>query len=158
MTQKYHKVAVFAGSFSPFTLGHADVVKRALAMGFDVHICVGVNVRKEGDLDAAEQRAQHIRSLWRNCPAVTVATWSGLTAQYAAEVGADCLLRSVRSAKDYEYERDMADYHLTRYGLDTILFMARPQLSFVSSSLVRELQAFGESADDMLPTPDDCNL
>ena len=156
MTQKYHKVAVFAGSFRPFTIGHADVVKRALKLVDEVHICVGVNVNKPGDCDDACQRARHISALWSGCPAVTVATWQGLTADYAAKVGACCLIRSVRSVKDYEYERDMADFHLQRFGLDTILLSARPELACISSSLVRELEAFGKDVSDYLPTADFC--
>lgn len=158
MTHKSHRIGVFAGTFRPFTLGHADVVKRALALLDEVHICVGVNVAKPGEAHDAEERAAHIAALWSGSPRVKVCTWSGLTADYATKVGACCLLRSIRSVRDYEYERDMADYHLAACGLDTILLDARPQLAYVSSSLVREMQAMGKDPAAFLPTPQDCTI
>lgn len=158
MTQKSHRVAVFAGSFRPFTIGHADVVKRALGIVDEVHICIGVNICKPDAAAEAQLRAEQIADLWSGCPRVTVTTWAGLTADYAAKVGACCLLRSVRSVKDYEYERDMADFHLQEYGLDTLLLTARPRLACISSSLVRELQAFGKDTSELLPTREFCSI
>lgn len=140
------RAAVFAGTFNPFTIGHADIVRRALEIFDAVHICVGVNYAKSADHGADEQRARDIKAIWADDPRVTAECWAGLTADYAAKVGATHLLRGVRSVKDYEYERDMADANRAISGLDTVILFAAPELAFVTSSLVRELEAHGKDA------------
>ena len=153
MTRRYPETrsAVFAGTFNPFTIGHADIVRRALEIFDSVHICVGVNLAKQASHEADEQRARSIKALWADDPRVTAECWGGLTADYAAKVGASHLLRGVRSVKDYEYERDMADANRAISGLDTVILFAAPELAFVTSSLVRELQAHGKDASRLLP-------
>lgn len=146
------KTALFAGSFRPFTIGHADIVDRALQIFDRVIICIGVNYGKEHDSDT-DRRLSDIRSIYAGNPAVTVTARHGLTVDIAREEGADCLLRAVRSVKDYEYERDMADANRALSGIETIILVARPELSYISSSLVRELQSYGRDVSAMLPHP-----
>lgn len=138
----------FAGSFNPFTVGHASVVERALAMGFSqVVIGVGHNSAKPSN-----GRAEAIRQLYAGEPRVTVVEYSGLTADAASASGADCLLRAVRSVRDYEYERDLADANRALAGLETVLLPALPGQAWVSSSLVRELEALGRDTTALLPS------
>ncbi len=145
------KIAVFAGSFDPFTIGHAHIVRRALEIFDRVDIVLGVNVNKPDAAARASERAAHIAAIYGSQPKVKVATWSGLTADYAKAEGARFLLRGVRSVKDYEYELSMADANAT-FGLETVVLLTSPTLSFVSSSLVRELKAFGKDVSEYLPT------
>lgn len=145
------RVALFAGSFNPFTRGHASVVERALPLFDRIIIAVGVNAAKEADEAAAAARADAIRRLYegRN---VEVISYSGeLTVDVAARTGARWLLRGVRSVKDFEYERDLADINRKLSGIETVLLYSLPEHAAISSSVVRELQSYGRDVADMLP-------
>jgi len=148
---KEMKIAVFAGSFAPFTIGHAHIVKRGLEIFDRVDIVLGVNVNKLEASTGASERADRIAALYASQPRVKVSMWTGLTADYAKKEGARFLLRGVRSVKDYEYELGIADANAT-LGLETVVLFTTPALSFVSSSLVRELAAFGKDVSEYLPT------
>ena len=143
-------IAFFAGSFDPFTIGHASIVARALNLFDEIVIGVGINSLKTS-AEEAERRAKHIVSLYEKEHRVKVSTYSGLTVDAAHDAGATCLLRGVRSVKDFEYERDMADINRQLSGLETVLLYSLPEYSAVSSSLVRELQAFGKDVSSYLP-------
>ena len=139
MTQKYpeNTGALFAGTFNPFTIGHADIVRRGVEMFGRVVICLGINMEKP-DCEAP-MRALEIKALYVDEPRVSVIWWAGLTTEAAKEHGCNVLLRGVRSVKDFEYERDLADINRRISGIDTVMLMARPELACVSSSMVREL-------------------
>ncbi len=143
-------IAFFAGSFDPFTVGHASIVERGLNMFDEIVIGVGINTLKTS-VEEAERRATRIIRLYENEPRVIVSTYAGLTVDAARESGASCLLRGVRSVKDFEYERDMADVNRQLSGLETVLLYSLPEQSAVSSSIVRELQAFGKDVSHYLP-------
>lgn len=148
---------LFAGSFDPFTVGHKDIVDRALDMGSEVIVAIGIHPDKKGMFSIAERMAQ-IQRIYAAEPRVTVCTYEGLTVDFAAQVGATALLRSIRSVKDMEYERELADMNRqisvsAQYpqGIDTVLLFARPEHTAVSSSLVRELLRMGHDATAFLP-------
>lgn len=141
----------FAGSFNPFTVGHASIVERALAQFGAVMIGVGYNVNKPGADDDARGRRDTIARLYAGDSRVSVVVYDTLTGEAARRAGATALVRGVRTVRDFEYERDMADANRRIFGLETVLFFAEPQLSYVSSSLVRELQAFGRDVSEFLP-------
>lgn len=147
-------IGLFAGSFDPFTIGHDDLVRRALGVVDDLHILVGVNVGKQYDT-APDVRVQQIAELYRDEPRITVASTEGLTAHYARRVGATILIRGIRSVRDMEAEREMAETNLSHFGLDTLFFFTRPELAAISSHLVRELAHFGEDVTPYLPKRDD---
>ena len=147
-------IGLFAGSFDPFTIGHDDLVRRALGVVDELHILVGVNVGKQYDT-APDVRVQQIAELYRDEPRITVTSSEGLTAHYARRVGATILIRGIRSVRDMEAEREMAETNLSHFGLDTLFFFTRPELAAISSHLVRELTHFGEDASRYLPTPPD---
>lgn len=111
-------IGLFAGSFDPFTIGHDDLVRRALGVVDELHILVGVNVGKQYDT-TPEQRVEQIARLYANEPRITVASYEGLTAHYARRIGATVLVRGIRSVRDMEAEREMAETHLSHFGLDT---------------------------------------
>lgn len=147
-------IGLFAGSFDPFTIGHDDLVHRALGVVDELHILVGVNVSKQYDT-APDVRVQQIAELYRDEPRITVTSSEGLTAHYARQVGATILIRGIRSVKDMEAEREMAETNLSHFGLDTLFFFTRPELAAISSHLVRELAHFGEDVTPYLPKRDD---
>ncbi|MDY6205409.1 MAG: pantetheine-phosphate adenylyltransferase [Prevotella sp.] len=144
------KTAIFTGTFDPFTIGHASIVKRGLHL-FD-RIVVGVAVGKlKNATGNVDERTAAIARLYANEPRVEVLSYNDLTVDLAKRVGADCILRGVRSAKDFEYERDQAEINRQLGGMETLLFFAEPHLAAVSSSLVRELTYFGRDVSEFLP-------
>ena len=143
------RVALFPGSFRPFTRGHADIVERGLALFDRIIIAIGVNAAKP--LDAPEAAAEAIRRLYSSEPRVEVAIYSRLTVDFARQCGAGFLLRGVRSVKDFEYERDLADINRQLSGLESVILFSRPELSAISSSVVRELAAYGHDTTPFLP-------
>ncbi len=152
MTAKYRKI-LFAGSFNPFTAGHADLVDRALTMFDAVVIAVGVNAGKSVDAEAMNARVAAIRELYPADSRVEVVAMTTLAVECAAKHGCCALLRGVRSTADFEYERRMADLNLrlSRGSVDTVMLPARPELEAVSSSAVRELSSYGVDVGWMLP-------
>ena len=143
--------ALFAGSFDPFTIGHASIVERGLALFDSVVIAVGVNAAKP-DVGAAEERIQAIRSLYAEDPRVEAITYSGcLTVDVALAHGCRWLLRGVRSVRDFEYERDLADLNRRISGIETVILFALPEHGVVSSSAVRELRSYGHDISLFLP-------
>ena len=141
---------MFPGSFDPFTLGHASLVGRALRLFDEVVIAVGVNEQKPGWMPA-DERIRALRELFYEDVRVRVESYTGLTTDFAASIGAAAILRGVRSVKDYEYELQMADVNRRLSGIETVLLCAEPQLASLSSSLVRELAHFGKDVTPFLP-------
>lgn len=140
--------ALFAGSFNPFTIGHYDIALRALRCCDSLVIAVGRNIRKDEQTD--EQLAR-IRSYFADRPNVEVIAYEGLTTEVARRVGADVLVRGIRNVKDMEYEREMAAANFRLAGIDTILLFTQPEYQHISSSLVRELQHYGQDVSQLLP-------
>lgn len=156
------KTALFTGTFNPFTIGHADIVERALKLFDKVVIGIGYNPdkgSKEGFLSPEiEARVENIRKVYENDSRVIVEAYSDLTVDLAARHNAVAIVKGVRSVKDYEYERDQADFNkLLSNGLDTILFYSRPELSALSSSVVRTLEMFGKDVSKFVASPSDKN-
>lgn len=144
------KRVLFPGSFDPFTKGHANLVERSLQLFDHVIIAVGYNENKPGWIPVQE-RVSALKALYANEPRVTVESYSCLTVDFARQCGAKAILRGIRSVKDYEYEMQMADVNRQLSGIETILLFADPQLSAVSSSIVRELAHFGKDIKPFLP-------
>lgn len=144
------KTAIFPGTFDPFTKGHADIVARGLEIFDRVVIAVGINVNKQPD-EGTDTRLATISSLYADNDRVGVCAYTGLTTDFAREQGAQFILRGVRSIKDYEYERDIADVNHQLSGIETVLLFSRPQLAAITSSLIRELQHMGRDVSEFLP-------
>lgn len=143
-------IAMYAGSFDPFTRGHADIVNRGLALFDKVIIAIGVNESKRC-LFSSEQRQRQIRYFYRSEPRVEVLTYDGLTVDFAQEQSVRFLLRGVRSSTDMEYERTLADLNRHIASMETVLLPASQQLTHISSTVVRELLHFGGDVSGFLP-------
>lgn len=141
---------MYAGSFDPFTRGHADIVNRGLALFDKVIIAIGVNESKRC-LFSSEQRQRQIRYFYRSEPRIEVLTYDGLTVDFAQEQGVRFLLRGVRSSTDMEYERTLADLNRHIASMETVLLPASQQLTHISSTVVRELLHFGGDVSGFLP-------
>lgn len=145
-----YRIALFAGSFDPFTVGHHRIVQRALNIFDKVVVAVGVNSEKS-TMFPVEKRIADITALYNGDDRVSVLSYSGLTVDFAKSVGATSLLRGVRSVKDFEYERDLADINLRMAGLDTFFLVSEPEYAAVSSSVVRELLSYGKDVSEFMP-------
>lgn len=145
------RTALFAGSFDPFTVGHASVVERALPLFDRLVIAVGINAEK-ATATAAAYRVAAIAGLYAGDGRVEVMSYSGeLTADLARRIGAGWLLRGVRSVRDFEYERDMADLNRRLSGIETVVLFSLPEHGAVSSSAVREIASYGGDVAPFLP-------
>lgn len=147
------RTAFFAGSFRPFTTGHASIVTRGLDIFDRIVVGVGVNSAKHDDRVHAEDAAQAIREVFAGDDRIEVVVYDCLTVDAAAAAGASALLRGVRSTRDFDYERDLADVNRQLSGIETVLLYSLPELAAVSSSIVRELASYGRDVDAFLPKP-----
>ena len=146
------KVAIFPGSFDPFTVGHASIVERGLPLFDEIVIGVGINENKRA-LYSSDRRVEAISRLYAHEPRVRVEAYDDLTVDFARRCGASFILRGLRSVKDFEYERDIANMNHRLTGIETVLLFTEPHYSSISSSVVRELIAFGKDVRDFLPAP-----
>lgn len=141
---------LFPGSFNPFTVGHQSLVERVLPLFDRVVIAMGVNSGKRYDYSVAENLAA-IKRLYENEPKVKVISYEGLTVDACRREGARWMLRGVRSTVDFEYERNLADINRRISGIETLLLFTLPEYAAVSSSVVRELKAYGHDVSEFLP-------
>lgn len=143
------RTAIFAGSFNPFTVGHASIVERGLELFDYIVIALGINASKPST--DAELRAKDIATFYGDNPRIKVVTWNGLMVDLARREGATFFLRGVRSVADFEYERNMADINRRLAGIETVLMFALPEHEAISSSVVRELQSYGIETSGFTP-------
>ena len=141
---------LFPGSFDPFTLGHKSIVDRTLQFAEEVVIAIGVNAGKKS-MFSLEERMSQIQKVYADEPRVKVASYEGLTTDFAESIGATAMVRGVRTAQDFEFERMLADVNRKLTGIETILLITEPQYSAISSSVVRELLSYGKDVKDFLP-------
>lgn len=134
--------AFYAGSFDPFTIGHLSIARRALELFDELIIAIGFNKSKKIE-KSIEERILKIQKIFEGNEKVKVFAYEGLTAEVAKENGAGVLVRGVRNSIDFEKEKELADINLCEFGLPTILIPAEPSLTYISSSMVRELSHFG---------------
>ena len=144
------KIAIFPGSFDPFTVGHASIVDRGLPMFDRIVIGVGVNDKKRS-FYTPEQRVEAIQKVYACEPRIKVVSYSDLTIDLARREGATFILRGLRSVKDFEYERDIAAMNKRLAGVETVMLFTEAQYSDISSSVVRELIAYGKDVSAFLP-------
>lgn len=144
------KRAIFPGTFDPFTVGHYSVVKRALTFMDEVIISIGINESKRTWFPT-EKRLDMIRKLYADDPRVKVMAYDGLTIDFAIEQKAQVIIRGIRTVRDFEYEETIADVNRKLSGIETILLFTEPELTSVSSTIVRELLQFGKDVTPFLP-------
>ena len=145
------RIALFPGSFDPFTNGHLDVVRRGTQLFDQVIIAIGNNSSKQRYLPV-EQMMGLIESVFRDEPHVSVSSFKGLTAEYAREVGASFLLRGLRNTTDFEYENTIAqaNRHLNP-ALETVFLITAPALAAISSTIIREMHRYGGDVRTFVP-------
>lgn len=132
-------IALFAGSFCPFTKGHEDIVRKALPLFDRVIIAIGHNFKKK-DLFSVEQRIEWIQGIYNNEPKVSVVAYQGLTVDFCKSQGARYLIRGLRNANDYAMEEEIRQINrMLAPDIETIFIPSSPEWNAVSSSLVREL-------------------
>ena len=144
------KIAIFPGSFDPFTVGHFDIVKRGLEIFDKIIIGIGRNSTKKETFPIRE-REEAIRKIFAEEPRVSVTIYDCLTVDFAKEQGARFILRGMRCIGDFEYERNMAEANKQLSGVETIILYTRPEYAHISSTLVRDLYAYGKDVSDFVP-------
>ncbi len=144
------RIAIFPGSFDPFTVGHASIVERALPLFDRIVIGVGVNDNKRS-AQTPQQRIEAIARLYEGDDRIKVVAYNDLTVDLVRREGAQYILRGLRSVKDFEYERDIAEMNKHLAGVETVMLFTEAQYSHVSSSVVRELAAYGKDVSCFLP-------
>lgn len=149
--------AIFPGTFDPFTIGHYSVVKRALTFMDEVIIGIGVNEKKKTYFPI-EKRVEMIRRLFADEPRIRVAAYDGLTVDFAREQEAGFIIRGIRTVHDFEYEETIADVNRKLAGVETILLFTEPELTSVSSTIVRELLHYQKDVTPFLPEGMDIHL
>lgn len=143
------RIALFPGSFNPFTIGHENIVNRSLTM-FD-KVIIGIGINSEKSNDNAQKNLEEIENKYKNEPRVKVITYNTLTADVVKKENATCIIRGIRNDVDLKYESEIAQVNYTLFNVETIFLLASPELKEISSSLVRELQKFGKKVSDLLP-------
>ena len=144
------KRAIFPGSFDPFTIGHHDIVMRALNLFDEIIIGIGRNYNKREVFPIADRLAA-IQRVYDNEPRVRVEVYDGLTVDFAAQHKAQFILRGVRSTLDFEYERNIAEANKQLSGIETVLLYTRPEYAHISSTLVRDLHSHNKDITPFLP-------
>ena len=144
------KIALFPGTFDPFTLGHGSLVERGLQLVDEIIVAIGINLDKKTFFPLA-QRIEMITELFHSNPRITVHCYKGLTVDFSKETGARFILRGVRSVSDFEYEKNIADVNREIAGIETFVLFTEPQYTHISSSLVRELLTHGKSVAAFVP-------
>ena len=144
-------IAVYPGSFDPITLGHEDLVKRALSFCDKIIIGVGVNIDKKY-LFTLEQRINLIRQTFEKYDNVSVDGYTGLTVDFCRKVGANYILRGLRTAADFEFERIVAQVNKKLFpDIETILLLASNEFSSLNSSVVRDILVNGGDISQFVP-------
>jgi len=144
------KRAVFPGSFDPITLGHIDIIKRSLSLFDEIIIAIGVNADKK-NMFSLEDRKKHIEDTFANEPKVKVKTYTGLTVDFCKAENAKFILRGLRNSSDFNYEQSIAQTNASLADIESIFVMCAPELSNISSSIVRDVIRNGGDYTKMVP-------
>ncbi len=145
------KIAVFPGSFDPITIGHVDLVLRALPLFDRIVVAVGINSKKQS-LFSLEQRIAWLEKVFRDEPKVQVDSFEGLTVHYCAKIDAQYLLRGLRNGSDFDYEKTISQLnHIIGNHVETVFLISKPEFSHISSTIVREIIVGGGDATPFLP-------
>jgi pantetheine-phosphate adenylyltransferase len=146
-----HRKAVFPGSFDPITTGHEDLVRRALPLFDEIIVAIGINSQKQTLFDL-EQREKWIKNVFADEPKVKVDIFEGLTVHFCKKVGANYLIRGLRNASDFDYEKTISQLnHIVGGQIETVFLISRPEFSHISSTIVREIIKGGGDATPFLP-------
>jgi pantetheine-phosphate adenylyltransferase len=145
------KIAVFPGSFSPFTKGHESIVLRALPLFDEIIISIGINSAKN-DYFSIDERVQWTENVFKNYDNIKVERYEGLTIDHCLKMGAKYILRGLRNSHDFKYEKGIAQMnHSMDSGIETIFIITEPKYSHISSTIVRDVIRNGGDVSQFLP-------
>lgn len=146
------KIAIFPGSFDPYTLGHHDIVMRSLNLFDEVIIGIGYNSTKKSRYFEIDNMVKKVESVYENTPGVKVIVYNELTSTLAKKHDAQFLIRGLRNTTDFEYENTISQ--MNRYlnaELETVFLITSPRYAAISSTIIREVHRFGGDVRDFLP-------
>jgi pantetheine-phosphate adenylyltransferase len=145
------RICLFPGTFDPVTLGHTDIINRALPLFDKVVVGIGINSSKN-PMFSAEQRMEWFNEIYKNEPRVESVVYDGLTVHYCKIIGARFILRGIRYVSDFEYEKTIADANRTMdSNIETIFLTGEPKYTSVASTIVRDIIRNGGNASPFLP-------
>jgi pantetheine-phosphate adenylyltransferase len=145
------RICLFPGTFDPLTLGHVDIINRALPLFDKIVVGIGLNAAK-APMFSAEQRLQWVSEIYTNDSRVEGAVYDGLTVDYCKKIGAHFILRGIRYVSDFEYEKTIADANRTLdKSIETIFLTGEPKYTSVASTIVRDILRNGGDASPFLP-------
>ena len=145
------KIALFPGSFDPITLGHVSVVKRAIPLFDQIVVAIGMNSEKN-HMFSLQQRKAWIEAVFENEPKIVVQTYQGLTVDFCNKLGAQFILRGLRTSADFEFERGIGQVNRKLSpGVDTVFLLTEPEFTPISSSIVRDVYRHGGDISSMVP-------
>lgn len=146
------RVALFPGSFDPFTRGHEDIVLRGLSLFDEIIIAIGYNSAKSQRYFPIDVMIGKIKQTFAAYPSISVQTYAELTAEFARRNGAQYLLRGLRNTTDFEYENSISQ--VNRYlntQLESVFLITSPSLAAINSSIIREVHRYGGDVSNFLP-------
>ena len=145
------RICLFPGTFDPLTLGHVDIINRAIPLFDEIVVAIGSNVAK-APMFSAQQRVAWIKEIYKDEPKVKGAYYEGLTVNYCKSIGAHFILRGIRYVSDFEYEKAIADANRTLdNSIETIFLTGEPKYTSVASTIVRDIIRNGGNASPFLP-------
>jgi pantetheine-phosphate adenylyltransferase len=145
------RICLFPGTFDPLTLGHVDIINRAIPLFDKIVVGIGLNAAK-APMFTAEQRLQWIRDIYKDEERVEGAIYEGLTIDYCKKIGAHFILRGIRYVSDFEYEKTIADANRTLdKNIETVFLTGEPKYTSVASTIVRDIIRNGGNAAPFLP-------
>jgi pantetheine-phosphate adenylyltransferase len=146
------KIAVFPGSFDPFTIGHESIVKRALSMFDEIIIAVGANALKKS-FYSVDTRKKMINKVFQNEPRVKIDHYEGLTVDYCIKNGAEFILRGLRTSADFEFESSIAQINKAMApGVESVFILAIPEHTPINSTIIRDIIRSGGDASKFVPS------
>ena len=144
------KRAIFPGSFDPITLGHVDIIERALPLFDEIIIAIGINTEKKY-MYSLEDRKRFIETTFDGVKKIKVKTYKGLTVQFCVDENAQFILRGLRNTADFNYEQSIAQTNASLAGIESVFMVAAPSLSNISSSIVRDVKRNGGDISGLVP-------
>ena len=145
------KIALFPGSFDPVTKAHVDIVKRSVSLFDKVYIGIGVNSSKAGLL-SVEKREQMLRAVFETDKRIHIIAYEGLTVNFCKSIGANYMIRGIRTVSDFEYEKAIAQMnHSLEPEIESIFIVSKPGYSSISSTIVREIMRYNGNVSQFIP-------
>ncbi|WP_456461319.1 pantetheine-phosphate adenylyltransferase [Lutibacter sp.] len=144
------KRAIFPGSFDPITLGHVDIINRALPLFDEIIIAIGINADKKY-MFSLEERINFIKKTYKNEPKIKVETYTGLTIDICTKLNVDFILRGLRNPADFEFEKAIAQTNRKMSTIETVFLLTSAETSYISSSIVRDILRNGGNIKDFVP-------